>query len=96
METAATESGAGVVRACVLASATAAEIIASAIFAVLFSRVKRVACALHRVQAPASALPVFGVVQRRGSSIWRRSTGLRAPVPRLSACPSADRHTVRF
>ena len=46
----------------VLAGAAAAEIIAIAILALVFSRVKRVARALHPVQVSASALLVFGMV----------------------------------
>ncbi|MGA2267902.1 MAG: HupE/UreJ family protein [Bryobacteraceae bacterium] len=46
----------------VLAGAAAAEIIAIAIFALVFSRVSRVARALRPVQVSASALLVFGMV----------------------------------
>jgi hypothetical protein len=40
----------------------AAEIMAVAIFALVFSRLKRVARALHRVEVSASALLAFGMV----------------------------------
>jgi len=47
----------------VLAGAAAAETIVVAIFALVFSRVNRVARALHPVQVSASALLVFGMVR---------------------------------
>jgi hypothetical protein len=48
--------------ALVLAGAAAAEIIAIAILALVFSRVKRLARALHPIEASASALLLFGMV----------------------------------
>ena len=46
----------------VLAGAAAAEIMAIAIFAMVFSRLKRAARALHPVEVSASALLAFGMV----------------------------------
>jgi hypothetical protein len=46
----------------VLPGAVAAELIAIAVFALMFSRLTRFARALHPVQVSASALLVFGMV----------------------------------